>query len=191
MKKDIPWRSYLLKTHFISLGIVFLNALSGYLLSIRIITELEFLVKCTLIGSAIILFFVYKKAFRFSGLYFFSYFTPPFIVITSWLMDGLLGAILLSIFLFPIYPDTLVHQNNNIRVLETWHGVMGSQTIYKVTEQKLFIFDRTYAEFIEGYIDPESIELQRSNDDVTLSYSTYAYSTVNRTLKRGQRISED
>mgnify|MGYP001798430245 FL=1 len=26
MKEDIPWRSYLLKTHFISMGIVFLNA---------------------------------------------------------------------------------------------------------------------------------------------------------------------
>ena len=106
-------------------------------------------------------------------------------------MDGLLGGILLAIFLFPIYPDTLVHQRNDIRVLETWNGMMSHQAKYKVTEQKLFIFDKTYAEFSEIPIDFESMGIQRFNDEVNLSYSTYAYSTVNRTLKRGQRLNED
>lgn len=190
MKKDIPWRSYLLKTHLISLGLVFLNALSGYLFSIRIITELELLVKSILVISALMLFFVYKNAFKLSGVYFFSYFALPIIVITGWLMDGLLGGILLSIFLFPVHSDTLVRQHNDVRVLETWSGILGHEANYKVTEQKLFIFDKTFAEFSESPLDLKNMEIQRSNDEVILRYTAYTDSTVNRTFKLGRRIKE-
>ncbi|MWB93463.1 hypothetical protein GON26_03760 [Flavobacterium sp. GA093] len=62
-------------------------------------------------------------------------------------MDGILGAILSSIFLFLFAPDDIRFKNDQIQINKKFGGFLGACCTYEIIEKKYLLFEKNIAEF--------------------------------------------
>lgn len=141
------FKKTLLNTHIGILIILVTNFVLNAVFEITLISDLRFLLKIIYYASGCILFFYYVKPFKKVSLYFSIYIISPIIIFLSWLMDGILGALLASIFIFLFAPDDCRFKNDQIQINKKVGGLLGICCKYEVIEKKYFLFERSIAEF--------------------------------------------
>lgn len=141
------FKKILLRIHLTTLIILLVNFLINVIFEIGLIANLRLVLKILFYVSACILFFYYAKPFKKRVLYFSIYIFSPFLIFISWIMDGILGAILGSFFLFFFVPNDNRFENDEIQINTKFQGLLGACCTYEVIEKKYFLFERKIGEF--------------------------------------------
>jgi hypothetical protein len=94
-----------------------------------------------------ILFFLYLKPFKKIAFYFMFYLISPFLLFISVLIDGILGGILISFFVFFISPPDVRFHDENIKIYKVQNGLLAGCCEYKITQNKFLLFEKKIAEF--------------------------------------------
>lgn len=136
-----------LRIHITTLIILLINVLINFIFEFSLINNLRQVLKVLFYTSACPLFFYYAKPFKKRALYFSFYVFSPFFIFISWLIDGIFGAVLSSIFLLFFLPNDTRFANNQIQINKKFEGLLGSCCKYEVIEKKFFVFERNIAEF--------------------------------------------
>ncbi|MFB3389500.1 hypothetical protein [Flavobacterium sp. LAR06] len=141
------FKKLLLKIHIATLIILLINFIINVVFEISLIANLHLILKVLFYFSACILFFYYVKPFKKIALYFSLYIFSPVFIFISWLIDGIMGAILSSILVFFFFPNDIRFENEQIQIKKTPRGFLGACCKYEVIEKKYFLFERNIAEF--------------------------------------------
>lgn len=95
-----------------------------------------------------------------------------------WLFGGLLFAILVSIFLYPIYPNEKKMENEKNVIYSKYQGILGACCPYEVTEKKYWllekkIMDLSFHEDIDFH--KASIISINGNSELKIKYNQYEF----------------
>jgi len=110
-------------------------------------TTIRFALKLLLYGSGILLFFGLLKQKSWIKYYASLYVISPLIVVIGYLLDGILGAILGSVFFLFLNVPTSVISDKNYTVKTEYAGFMNSCCSYALFENKFGIFERKVTRF--------------------------------------------
>ena len=173
-------KNIFLKLHIALIVIIFLNFLLKTIFEISLNYQLIFLIKMVLCISGIVLFFFYLKPFKKKSIYFSFYILSPIFIFISWLIDGIFGAILGSIFLFFFSPDDSRLENSEINIYKKFGGLMGRCCNYEVTEPKLFLFEKKIADFsFEDNLYFKKQDITKTDKEIKISLTLKEYNFEN------------
>lgn len=136
-----------LRIHIITLIILLINFIINIVFEISLIDNLRLILKILFYVSACILFFYYVKPFKKRALYFSIYIFSPVLIFITWIIDGIFGAVLGSIFLFFFVPNDIRFEDDQIQINRNFKGFLGSCCTYEVIEKKYFLFERKIGKF--------------------------------------------
>jgi len=114
---------------------------------IGIDNRLMLIVRVLTYTSGVLLFFFTIK--NRSAITFYSslYILSPIIVFFSWLADGILGALLGTVFFAFLAPPDIIVQNDNYQIRSQYTGFLGGCCSYSLYETKLPLFEKKIGEF--------------------------------------------
>lgn len=192
-------RKTLLKFHLTSVSFLILNFLCGISFDISLNYRLTLLIKILFYLSGIILFFFYLKPFKKIAFYFMFYIISPFLLFISILIDGILGGILISFFVFFISPPDVRFDDENIKIYKVQTGLLGGCCQYEITQNEFLLFEKKIAEFkFEENLQFGKSEIKYNNENLTIKMVLKGYneetqnyyakdSVINIPLKRYSR----
>lgn len=157
------FKKIFLRIHLVTFIILLVNFIINATFEIGLISNLRLVLKILFYVSACILFFYYVKPFKKRALYFSIYIFSPFLIFISWLIDGIFGAILGSVFLFFFVPNDTRFENDQIQINTKFQGLLGMCCKYEVIEKKFFLFERKIGEFqfeSDLYFKKEGVKIQ-------------------------------
>ena len=178
MKTKTPG-SLLFLVHWLLLGLLLINALSWKVFDFSFAQEVTLIGKVLLMLSGLILFMLYLKPFKKVNWYFSIYPISLGLALYALLIRGILGAIILSIFLAPFHPAMKEFEQDGIVVSTPYEGFMSPCCTYQVKERKWLFFEKRYKEFsTEGAIKFETMVLKAQKEKVHLLFSTQRSDSV-------------
>jgi hypothetical protein len=92
--------------------------------------------------SGFVLFILYLKPFKKKALYFSIYWLLPILLALSLLINGMLFALIASIFVFPFYPKTTILSDKNYELVKVTNGLLASCCDYEINKNYYFIFEK-------------------------------------------------
>ncbi len=140
-------QSIVKKIHFSLLLLLLVNFTLGLIFDIKFSAKLIFAVKVITYISAIVLFFLSLKQSKLIIAYCSLYILSPFAVLLSWLVDGILGALVGSLFFAFLAPPERLSQYNNYELRSPFSGFMGSCCQYDIYQNKWLVLERKVAEY--------------------------------------------
>jgi len=170
------FKKILLRIHITTLIILLINFLVNIIFEISLIANLRLVLKILFYVSACILFFYYVKPFKKIALYFSIYIFSPLLIFISWIIDGVFGAILGSVFLFFFVPNDTRFENDQIQINTKFQGFLGACCKYEVIEKKYILFERKMGEFQFDenlYLRKNSIKIQDNILQMHLTIKDY------------------
>lgn len=170
------FKKILLGIHITTLIILLINFIINVVFDISLIANLRLVLKILFYVSACILFFYYVKPFKKIALYFSIYIFLPFFTFISWLIDGVFGAVVVSVFLFFVVPNDIRFENDQIQINKKFEGFLGACCKYEVIEKKCFLFEKNRADFqFEDnlYFRKEDIQIQKDTLKMHLILKNY------------------
>lgn len=136
VKKTITLINYIL------LSLIVLNLFSFLLFEISLNAQVNWIIKITYYISGIIAFFFNLKPYSKMSMYFSYFVISPFLAFLAWLLDGIFGALVISMFYFWLFPNMKVYSNDELIVYRPIGGLMGSCCNYEVYEKMSFLEKR-------------------------------------------------
>lgn len=136
----------ILRTHFILIGTVVLNFFCYKLSNYGLNEKALFGFKVIIYLTGIFLFFKTFRPFEKISIYFSFYILTPLIIILGWLGDGILGAVLASIFFSTVSPTDTKYKDENYVINNKFQGFLGSCCSYDIIESKCFVFQKKLKE---------------------------------------------
>lgn len=165
-----------LKIHLASVIFLLINFFIKTIFGLSLISNLVLIFKILLYASGMLLFFLYLKPFNKLSFYFSLYFFSPIIIGLSWLIDGIFGAILGSVFLFLFMPSDVRFENNEILINKKTGGLLGSCCDYEVIKKKMFLFEEKVVEFNfdeDIYLKKNDVQLRENYLQIHLILKDY------------------
>lgn len=172
----VNYKKIFLRIHLATLIILLINFIINAVFEISLIANIRLFLKVLFYISACILFIYYVKPFKKRALYFSFFIFSPFFFFVSWLIDGIFGAILGSVFLFFFVPNDTRFENDQIQINTKFQGFFGACCKYEVIEKKYFLFERKIGEFqFEDnlYFRKEDIQIQKDTLKMHLILKNY------------------
>lgn len=136
----------LTKIHLYLIVFVLTNFIVTILFDIGIHCYLIFMLKVIIYLTGVTLFFMTIRPFKKLAMYFSVYILSPILILISWLMDGIFGAILGSIFLVMLYPPETKFKDGDYIFYEKFQGFLGTCCSYDITQNKFFILQKKVGE---------------------------------------------
>jgi hypothetical protein len=93
-------------------------------------------------------------------------------------MDGILGTILGSIFLFFFIPNDVRYKNDDLLIKTKFESLLGGCCKYEVIQKKMFLFEKTLGEFNYEeslYFKENDIKIQKDTLKIHLVLKDYDY----------------
>ncbi len=174
------------KTHFYILIFIILNFASKLFLDFSLNYSIAFFFKIIIYLTGTILFFLNLKPFRKVALYFSFFALTPLIPALLWLFHGIFLGILSSIFLFPIFPNDIQYEKDNLKVYTQFQGFLGACCTYEITQQKFFLFEKHLGEIKYENIDFKNFDVKVENDSIKMKLKEPDYD-----YERNQEINYD
>jgi hypothetical protein len=171
-------RDIITKIHFYLLGFALLNFALKYTIEISLNYRLAYFITSLVYTSGIILFFWNFRPFKKIGLYFGIYIITPILTLLFWLFGGIFFALLVSIFLYPIYPNELKTENEKIAIYQKYQGFMGMCCPYELTEKKYWFMEKKLMEInLYEVIDFEKASLNSKDgkSELKVKYLKYEF----------------
>jgi hypothetical protein len=176
-----------LNIHVTSIVFFFFNFCIKIIFRLSLTWKLLLIFKILLYASGLLLFFLYLKPFKKLSFYFSLYVFSPILISLSWLIDGIFGAILGSLFLFFFVPGDVRFENNEIVINKKFGGLLGRCCDYEVIKKRMFLFEEKAAEFnLE-----ENIYLKKDDVQLRENYLQIHLILKNYDLKEDHYIAKD
>ena len=175
-------KTLLLKSHFLLIALVVINFAFKNLLSISLNYQFVFILKVLIYISGFLLLFFHLKPLKKITIYFSFYVWSPIMILIAWLIDGIFGAILASIFLFFFMPDDSRLKDSDINIYKKFGGFMAMCCNYEITESKLLIFEKKIADFSfeeNLYFKKENIHLKENVLEIRMNLKEYDFNENN------------
>lgn len=122
--------------HFAMLALVSLNALAAWATGCELQVVFPFKVLLILSGIGLALKEKVRKIkwyFRVYVGYYFLLFTIPFF----FFFGGIFSALITGLMLYPVYPEPIKFEDENIALRETFSGFLSAGPQYKIVRQSL------------------------------------------------------
>ena len=149
---------------------------------VGLIYEADLILKIIVALTGLTLFFYYLQPFKKINFYFSIYAISAGLLIVSLILRGISGGLLASVVLFPVYPDQLDFQQDNVRIYTPYQGFMAVCCRYEIREVKMLIFEKNYGQLdSEGKIDFGNARTIKDESEIRLSYISGAHETGNAT----------
>ena len=183
-------RKIVLGIHFVALILVLLNFLLNYFTTYSLEGNIETGTELITLFSGLILFFFYFKPFRKISFYFSLYAILAFLTIGALVFRSGFLSLLLLIILHPFFPDEKKYEKDGIIIAVPFQGIMSSCCSYEIKERKLFFFEKRHGIFqLDDSINFETIEIETTDDEIVLIYSTYFDDKMNKTIiQKGELV---
>jgi hypothetical protein len=139
--------SMIKKVHIGLFVFLLLNLLLSIVLDFGFDNRLMFLVRVLIYATGVLLFFLTLKTRSVVTLYSSLYVLSPVVVFLSWLADGILGALLGSMFFAFLAPPDTVVESDKYQVRSQYTGLLGGCCSYSLYENKLLLFEKKIGEF--------------------------------------------
>jgi len=88
-----------------------------------------------------------------------------------------------SLFLFPIAPNELNFEKDNLKVYTKFQGFLSGCCTYEITEQKLFFFQKHIVELRHEDVDFENFDLNLNADTINIKIQENHYNDSNEETK--------
>ena len=165
----------LLKIHLHIAIFLLLNFICNISFGVSVNLKMIFILKITFYLSGIILLFQTIKPFQKISIYFSLFILSPVLILIGWLIDGIFGAILASIFLFFLAPNEKIYQKENISIYKKFNGFMGRCCDYEFTKNEYFIFERKVADLNFENVDFKKVKMKLENDTLQMKFVLKEY----------------
>ena len=167
-------RFFFLRIHFGALALCLVNYFIQYITKFGLSETVEFVVALTIVISAIVLFFLYRKPFARINYYFSLYVGTLSLIIATTLLNGFLGIILIHMFVVPLIPLSEDYRQQDIIFYRADKGFMAACCTYTIKERYWGIFEKDLGTTDRNYglMNLESIDIQITETEVILSYET-------------------
>ncbi len=132
-------KTKLIKFHFIILLILVVNFIITLSFDVGLSNYIKIGLKFLLYGSALVGSVLFFKPFKFITAYFSLYVVSPLLIFFAWLADGIMGAILGSIFLGLFYTTIPVYKQDNYEIHSPFTGFMGGCCGYDLYENNCLL----------------------------------------------------
>lgn len=158
------------KVHLGLLMFLLMNLLLYVVLDFGFDNRLMFLIRVLVYLTGVLLFFLTIKNRSAITLYSSLYLLSPIVVLLSWLADGILGALLGSLFFaFLAPPDTIV-ASDKYQIRSQYTGFLGGCCSYSLYENKLLIFEKKIGEFRTERTSSEIADLRVYGGQAVIFY---------------------
>ena len=174
------------KTHFYLLVFILLNLAFKTFVEISLNYRIAFLIKIIIYLTGAIRFFLNLKPFKKVALYFSIFVWTPLIAALFWIFHGIFLGLLSSIFLFPVFPNDIQYEKDNLKVYTKFQGFLGACCTYEITEQKFFLFEKHLGEIKHEDIDFKNFDMKVENDYIKMKFEENSYD-----YERNQEIKYD
>lgn len=178
MKPQI--RNIIIQIHFYLLGIALLNFTLKNTIDISLNYSLAYIITILIYLSGITLFIWNFKPFKKRAIYYSFYFITPFLTLIFWLFGGIFFAILISIVLYPIYPNEIKAENEKFVIYSKYQGFMGMCCPYELNEKKYWFLEKKIMEInLNKVIDFKNASIISKNEksELIIKYNKYNYET--------------
>lgn len=165
-----PHKKTLLKIHITLVVLLVINFLCQMNFNISLNRKLSFGFKLIFSATGILLFFKTIKPFQKISIYFSLYLISPILIFIGWIIDGIFGAILGSVFLFFFAPNENLHKVENITVYKKFGGLLGRCCDYEFTKEELLIFERKVAELNFENVNFDKVPMKIKSDTLYLNF---------------------
>ena len=168
-------KNTLLKIHLTLVIFLIINFLCQTNFDISLNRKLLFGLKLIFYATGILLFFKTIKPFQKISIYFSLYLLYPLLIFIGWIVDGIFGAILGSIFLFFFAPSENLQKVENITIYKKFGGLLGRCCDYEFTKEELLIFERKVAELNFENVNFDRVPMEIKNDTLYLNFILKEY----------------
>ena len=164
------------KTHFALLGIIILNFITQLIISYDLNKPIIFGLKLIIYLSGCILFFL-NLHFKRKILFYYSFYLSSFLnVIILRIFGGTFWGLLGSLVLFPIYPQEVIYQKDDLKLYQKFSGFLGRCCDYEVVESKFILFEKVYGSIsLDGSIEDKDAELRIIGNSLEYKYSYHFF----------------
>ncbi|WP_076666164.1 hypothetical protein [Pontibacter indicus] len=158
------------KVHLGLLVLLLANLLLFVISDLEFDNRLMFLVRVLIYATGVLLFintFKNRSAITYySPLYILS----PIVVFFSWLSDGILGALLGSIFFAFLTPADNIMQSDRYQIRSQYTGFLSGCCSYNLYETKFPMFEKKIGEFRVQRTSNEIADLRINGDQAVVYY---------------------
>jgi hypothetical protein len=147
---------------------------------------LAYFITLLIYASGIILFFWNFKPFKKKVIYFSIYIVTPIFSLLFWIFGGIFFGLLASIVLYPVQPNKLAIEKDNISIYENTQGFLGHCCPYMITEKQYFIFEKKIKEInLYDQIDSDnsSIITKNGKSELKVRIDNYEFLEPSTTKK--------
>jgi len=171
-KKIMKYKHPLLKIHFGLLLFVFLNFIFRQITDLSVSSFIIFIAKIIIYTSGFILLFLTIKTFDKKSIYFSIYLLSPLGVIFAWLVDGIFGALIGSLFLWTISVDDFVVKSENYKITQQFTGFMGACCKYNLIKNYFYLAEKTIGDFTleESDLTAAIFTVNENDNTLTINY---------------------
>jgi len=148
--------------------------------------RLAYFITLLIYASGIILFFWNFKPFKKKVIYFSIYIVTPIFSLLFWIFGGIFFGLLASIVLYPVQPNKLAIEKDNISIYENTQGFLGHCCPYMITEKQYFIFEKKIKEInLYDQIDSDnsSIITKNGKSELKVRIDNYEFLEPSTTKK--------
>ncbi len=131
-----------LQLHRIAWAILLFNLLFWISTKISFTPEIVFGVKMLICLSGALLFFFNIRPFRQVAQYYAIYLLVPLFIWLSWLIDGIMFAVVSAIPFMFVITDNLKIEKGEYAVYQKFTGFLTPCCVYEVIENKFFLFNK-------------------------------------------------
>ena len=169
-----------LQLHRLAWVVLLFHALFLIFTRISFIPDITFGVKMLLCLSGAVLFFFYFKPFKQIAFYYAIYVFTPLLVWLSWLIDGIMFALVSTIPLLFISPNEVVFEEGDYTVYQRFNGFLAPCCSYEVVENRFYLFEKSVGGIkYEGDIDFDKAKMEIDGKKVSLMFD-YEYYDYNK-----------
>ena len=171
-------RDIITKIHLYLLGFALFNFTLKNTIEISLNYDLAYFITLMVYTSGIILFFWNFKPFKKTTIYYSYYFITPILTLMFWLFGGIFSALLISIVLYPIYPNEIKAENEKIAFYTKYQGFMGMCCPYEVTEKKYWLLEKKIMDINLHEVidfDKASLTSTRGQSELKVRYNKYEF----------------
>ncbi|WP_210489672.1 hypothetical protein [Rufibacter aurantiacus] len=182
-------RSRIKQIHFGLLVFLALNLLLQVIFRIEIDDRFVFILKVIAYTSGILLFFLTLKSKSFLKYYTSLFIISPIVVIISCMADGILGAILSSVFLGIWGPPASITDTEatarygKYEIRSSFSGFLGGCCSYTLYEKKFLLFDRKIVDFRDSHSPSEILSFRKYPDRAIVYFKNEARDSTTVLIK--------
>lgn len=167
----MPYRKQLRILHFSVLGLCLANWTMEVFTIYGLQPISEAITELMVILSGLVLMFYRKRPFSQLKSYYSIYPLWLLLIGIGALFKESIGALLLYLLLFPIWPDHLEVQKDQLQIYNNARGFLSRCCPYRITETKALFFEKEIGQFeLEEPFNPRHFEYREENQRLVLVF---------------------